>query len=170
MKIPKSSTAPSADKASFPIEAHLTFRINVLSQLLSRVVDAAVTAELGLSSRQWRVLVTLSRIEPSTPGEIARYANFDKSQVSRVASELEKMGLLTQSDHDADRRKLLLVLTRKGREVIVRGTPGAKERQKRLRGRVSAADYAVFDAVLSALTEEAQSMLSEVKTSKKTRE
>lgn len=161
-------TKPAAiEKATFPIESHLTFRINVLSQLLSRVVDAAVTEELGLSSRQWRVLVTLSRIEPSTSGEIARYANFDKSQVSRVASELEGMGLLTQSGDASDRRKLLLVLTKKGREVIFNGTPGAKERQKRLRGRIGAEDYAAFDRVLTALTEEAQAMLSEVKTSKK---
>jgi DNA-binding MarR family transcriptional regulator len=162
----KPSRLARADEVSFPFEKHITFRISVLSQLLSRVVDAAVSDELGLSSRQWRVLVTLGRLGPSTSGEIAKYSNFDKSQVSRVASELEEKGLLSQSGDQSDRRKVLLVLTKQGRETVAQGTPGAQDRQKRLLGRLSSTDYEVFEKVLFALTEEAQLMLSETKTLK----
>ena len=38
-------------------ETLITFRVSVLSQLLARLVDTSVGQDLGLSSRQWRVLV-----------------------------------------------------------------------------------------------------------------
>ena len=167
MKMQKIPQVTRASQASFPFESHITFRVSVLSQLLSRVVDAAVTEEMDLSSRQWRVLVTLGRLGPSTSGEIARYSNFDKSQVSRVAYELEGKALISQAADQSDRRKVLLLLTEKGREVIAQGTPGAQERQKRLRARLSSAEYEIFEKALSTLTEEAQLMLSETKSAKK---
>lgn len=146
-----------------PTEELITFRVSVLSQQLSRVVDAYVSAELGLSSRQWRMLVSLNRVGPSTAGDLARFAHLDKSQVSRAAHELEQRGLLTQSGQSADRRRVTLALTEEGRETLRQGLAGSESRQQRLQAALSAEDYAAFNRAVARLTEEAQAMLADAR-------
>jgi len=146
-------------KAHTP-EALITFRVLVLSQLLSRLVDASVRETLGLTSRQWRVLVILSRLGPSTSGDVARLASFDHSQVSRVAFELAELGLVRQGSDSKDRRKQVLSLTPAAHEVLRRGLPDSLERERRLRARLGEERYLAFAQALDALTEEARAMLA----------
>lgn len=159
----KSKGISTAQVRSHAPEGLITFRVSVLSQLLSRLVDASVSKELGLSSRQWRVLVMLNRIGPSTSGDVARVAHFDHSQVSRVSFELTDLGLITQDSDVADRRKQMLSLTSKGLETLKAGLGGSLGRQARLRARLTEADYETFGRVLETLTEEAQLMIQEEK-------
>ena len=143
-------------------EALITYRVSVLAQVLSRLVDASVRKALGLTSRQWRVLVILNRLGTSTSGIVARMANFDHSQVSRVAFELAETGLITQESDPADRRKQILSLTPAGIDHLRNGLPGSLEREARLRGRLTDAEYATFGRVLELLGDEANKLLAEV--------
>ncbi len=141
-------------------EALITFRVYVLNQLLSRLVDASVHDALGLTNRQWRVLVILNRLGPSTSGDVARMASFDPSQVSRAAFGLAQLGLITQGSDAADRRTQVLALTSAATKLLRDGVPASMERQQRLASRLGEKDYAVFCRAMDALTDEAQQMLA----------
>lgn len=147
----------AAIKAHTP-ESLITFRVSVLSQLLSRLVDNAVSEELDLSSRQWRVLVILNRIGAATSGEVARMAHLDHSQVSRVSFELAKLGMLALSNDATDRRKQVLSITPSGLDKLKQGIPGSLARQERLRARLTDDEYDTFCRALDILTDEAQQM------------
>lgn len=142
-------------------ERLITYRVSVLAQALSRLVDASVRDDLGLSSRQWRVLVVLNRLGSATTGDVARMAHYDHSQVSRVAYELAERGLIVQSSDASDRRKQILGLTAAGLDCLARGLPGSMRREQRLRARLSAADYATLCRTLEALEAEAGALLRE---------
>jgi DNA-binding MarR family transcriptional regulator len=144
-------------------EELLTFQVSVLSQILSRVVEGSVSAGLELSSRQWRVLVILNRIGPTTSGQVASATHLDHSQVSRASYELLEKGLISMSSDQGDRRKQLLSVSAQGSEVLRRGIVGSQNRQARLRATMSEADYKVFCKVMATLTNEANSMLLEAK-------
>jgi DNA-binding MarR family transcriptional regulator len=144
-------------------ERLITYRISVLAQALSRLVDASVQRDLGLTSRQWRMLVILNRLGTSPSGEVARMANFDHSQVSRVAFELAEKGFVTQTSDPEDRRRQILALTPKALESLRDGIPVSLQRETRLRSRLSAADYDVFVRVLEALGDEAGVILDEIR-------
>lgn len=141
----------------------ITFRVSALSQLLGRVVDAAVAGELGLTSRQWRVLVVLNRMGSATSGDVAKDSRLDHSQVSRASYELVDKGLIAMRADSADRRRQLLEITPAGIDVLRRGILGSKSRQERLRACLSEAEYEAFGAALSRLTDEAQAMLEELR-------
>lgn len=160
---PRKRASPSELKAHAP-EALITFRVQVLSQSLARLVDISVNEALGLTSRQWRVLVILSRLGPSTSGDVARLASFDHSQVSRVAYELSQLGLVALHSDPSDRRKQVLSLTPAATEVLRNGLPASMAREQRLRERLGADAYGVFVAALEALTDEARIMIDEVRT------
>lgn len=145
-------------------EALITFRVSVLSQLLARLVDASVGQDLGLSSRQWRVLVMLNRLGPSTSGAVARMAALDHSQVSRASFELAAKGLVAQQGDAADRRRQVLSLTPAGVAVLRDGLGGSIERERRLRACLGEEDYAALGRAMEALTAEARAMLEERRT------
>jgi DNA-binding MarR family transcriptional regulator len=142
-------------------ETLITFRVSVLSQMLARLVDTSVGQDLGLSSRQWRVLVMLNRLGPSTSGTVARKASLDHSQVSRASFELAAKGLVVQGEDAADRRRQVLSLTPAGIAVLRDGLGGSMEREQRLRACLGEADYAALTRALAALTAEARTMLDE---------
>lgn len=142
-------------------EALITFRVSVLSQLLGRLVDTSVGQDLGLSSRQWRVLVMLNRLGPSTSGAVARMASLDHSQVSRASFELVEKGLVVQEGDAADRRRQVLSLTPAGLGVLRDGLGGSLERERRLRACLGEDDYAALCRALAALTAEARIILEE---------
>ena len=144
-------------------EELITFRVSVLSQLLSRVVEGSVSQELGLSSRQWRVLVMLNRLGPSTSGQVAAATRLDHSQVSRASYELVDKGLIAMDSDQADRRRQRLSVTEAGTQILRRGIVGSQVRQDRLRASLDDADYAVLGRALTALSAEAQKMLAELK-------
>jgi DNA-binding MarR family transcriptional regulator len=127
------------------------------------VVEGSVSADLELSSRQWRVLVILNRIGPTTSGQVASATHLDHSQVSRASYELLEKGLISMSSDQGDRRKQLLSVSAQGSEVLRRGIVGSQNRQARLRATMSEADYKVFCKVMATLTNEANSMLVGVK-------
>jgi len=144
-------------------EELITFRVSVLSQLLSRVVEGSVSQTLGLSSRQWRVLVMLNRLGPSTSGQVAAATRLDHSQVSRASYELVDKGLIAMDSDQADRRRQRLSVTEAGTQILRRGIVGSQVRQDRLRASMDDADYAVLGRALTALSAEAQKMLAELK-------
>lgn len=152
-----------AEVASHSPKGLITYRISVLAQMLSRVVDASVRDELGLTSRQWRMLVVLNHLGTSKSGEVARMCNFDHSQVSRVAFELAEKGLITQTSDTADRRKLMLSMTPAGVDCMRSGLPISLERQARLRGRMNQTQYENFCRSLDALEDEVSKLLGESK-------
>lgn len=143
-------------------EKLITYRVSVLAQTLSRLVDASVGRTLGLTTRQWRVLVILNRLGTSASGEVARVASYDHSQVSRVVVELADKGLVTQTNDPADRRRQILSLTREGIEVLRNGIPGSMERESRLRARLGTKQYEAFCQAVEALEDEAHALLREL--------
>jgi DNA-binding MarR family transcriptional regulator len=141
----------------------ITFRVSVLSQLLARVVESSVGQELGLSSRQWRVLVMLNRQGPATSGQVAVATRLDHSQVSRASYELVEKGLITMDNDQADRRRQRLSVTEAGVGVLRHGIVGSQQRQARLRARLSDADYEALGRMLATLSDEAQQMLAQTR-------
>jgi DNA-binding MarR family transcriptional regulator len=163
MTTKKSSKVSAQTLKQHMPEELLTFQVSVLSQILSRVVEGSVSTDLNLTSRQWRVLVILNRIGPTTSGQVASATHLDHSQVSRASYELVDKGLISMSNDEGDRRKQLLSVTAKGVEVLRLGIVGSQNRQARLRAVMSDSEFKVFSKLLTSLTHEANSMLLEVK-------
>lgn len=162
-------SATAAELRRHEPEELITFRVSVLSQLLARVVEGSVSQDLGLSSRQWRVLVMLNRLGPATSGQVATATRLDHSQVSRASYELVDKGLIAMDSDQTDRRRQRLSVTAAGVEVLRRGIVGSQARQARLRACLSEADYEVFGRALAVLSVEATAMVEEVRGSSESR-
>jgi DNA-binding MarR family transcriptional regulator len=99
------------------LENFLPYRLARLSSTVSTTVARAYDKEFGLSIPEWRVIAILGRHPGLSAVEVAEHTFLDKVAVSRAVSKLIKAGRIDREFADADRRRSILTLTDKGREV-----------------------------------------------------
>lgn len=135
---------------AFELDGFLPYRLSVAAAQVSRRFATLYGAEAGLSIPEWRVLAHLDRSGAVSVRDIHLRVHLDKSVVSRAATRLEEAGLLHKSDHQTDRRLIVLELTPQGQALMRRLGRIATEFQTRLADELGA-DAPAFERALSRL-------------------
>ena len=99
------------------LENFMPYRLARLSSTVSATVARAYDRQFGLSIPEWRVIAILGRHPGLSAVEVAEQTFLDKVAVSRAVSKLIKAGRIDRQFADADRRRSILNLSEKGREV-----------------------------------------------------
>lgn len=99
------------------LENFMPYRLARLSSTVSTTVARLYDAEFGLSIPEWRVIAILGRQPGLSAVEVAEQCFLDKVAVSRAVTKLIKAGRIDRQFADADRRRSILNLSEKGREV-----------------------------------------------------
>jgi MarR family transcriptional regulator, multiple antibiotic resistance protein MarR len=99
----------------------------LLGQVLTVLLQAhdEVLEQFGITSRQGIALMNCARGEANTPVELAMHSALDVSSMSRMLDRLEKKGLIRRSRTREDRRKVIILVTPKGRALLDKATPAA---------------------------------------------
>jgi len=79
--------------------------------------------ELGLTENQLGVLEALLHLGPLHPHEIGRKLLISRANISLIADQLSRRGLLRREQESSDRRMVRLSLTAEGRRWIRRVFP-----------------------------------------------
>ncbi len=99
------------------LENFMPYRLARLSSTVSTTIARAYDKEFGLSIPEWRVIAILGRFPGLSAVEVAEQTFLDKVAVSRAVTKLIKSGRIDRQFADADRRRSILNLSDKGREV-----------------------------------------------------
>ncbi len=87
-----------------------------LQQGLNRRSKAMFRAS-GVTGPQRLVVLTVARLGPIAPGQLARLLHLHPASVTRLARTLEDRSLLRRRPHPRDRRQLLLEVAPRARRV-----------------------------------------------------
>lgn len=117
---------------SFHLDQFLPYQLSIAAAEVSRRFSARYAAEAGISIPEWRVLAHLSHSGAVSVRDITQRVHLDKSVVSRAASRLQEAGLVAKSNHDGDRRLIVLELTPQGQALMNRLAGVADAFQKEL--------------------------------------
>nr|WP_111301836.1 MarR family winged helix-turn-helix transcriptional regulator [Paracoccus saliphilus] len=117
----------------FHLDQFLPYRLSLAAAEVSHRFSARYAAEAGLSIPEWRVLAHLGHSGAVSVRDITQRVHLDKSVVSRAASRLQEAGLVAKSDHEEDRRLIVLELTPHGRALMDRLAGVAEGFQQELR-------------------------------------
>ena len=114
------------------------------SRRLSQLYDSAL-APVGLKSTQFAILVEIDRQagEPPTLSDLADALVMDQSTIGQNLRPVERDGLVSLEHDEADRRRRLVKLTRKGKSLLVAAQPlwnAAQEHFESHFGKQEAAD------------------------------
>ena len=78
----------------------------------------AQKSDADLTDGQYSVLAVLDRLGPKTPGEIAAHERVQPPSMTRTVAALAELGLVTRTEHPADRRQVLVALTEAGAATV----------------------------------------------------
>ena len=144
----------------------IAYRVLTLSQLLNRGIEVVLDKDLGLSVRQWRVLLCIGYGGEQSVQEIADFCRYDKSQVSRAVTELLDKALVTTTSSPIDGRRIMVAMTTAGRQKYEQGLSRSEARQASLASCLSADEFSAFEAAMQALITQAEHLLREAQTAR----
>jgi len=95
------------------------------SQTATEMLDAAIADYLGINDTDFRCLDILDQEGPMTAGRLAQRAHLSPAGITTLLDRLERKGLARRARDDADRRRVLVEVTPKLREMGAElyGTP-----------------------------------------------
>lgn len=96
---------------SLPI-ALLRARERVMGPIRKMLADAGVTEQ------QWRVLRVLNEEGPQEPTHLADRACLLLPSLTRILQKLEAKGLILRQSHPCDKRRQIVDVTDKGKQII----------------------------------------------------
>ena len=105
----------------------LAMRIRLLNRTVTNIFDDALRP-LGVKVSQLNVLMVVAKRGPTSPGDVARQLNMEKSTLSRNVDRLRVRGWLKVSEGDSG-RKQVLELGSAGRKLIEKSLPFWKKAQ-----------------------------------------
>jgi len=129
----------------------MPYRLARLSSTVSSTIARVYDKEFGLSIPEWRVIAILGRFPGLSAVEVAEQTFLDKVAVSRAVTKLLKSGRIDREFADADRRRSILNLSEKGREVHDGVAKLALAFEKNLLDGLDEAEIENFDKVMDKL-------------------
>lgn len=135
-------------EAVFP----LSFQIHQLSLKLAAQARTLISRHGDLTLPQWRVIriIGFGTNEGST--SIRKTLDFDKSQFSKIVSQLQEHGFVEITDHPSDGRQFCLVLTKTGRDALDALSPTLDSRNEALMQALSTDERTMIESALSKLS------------------
>lgn len=146
--------------AHFSLERRLAYRFSMLSALNVRCVGSVYTKKFGLSTAGWRIMAIIGRYEPIFPGVAAQRSTMDADKVTRAVDRLVEMGYVIRNTDAADRRRVILCLTSRGRAVYEEVEELHQDMDAQWRVVLSKEENAVLDGFMEKLEARAVELFS----------
>lgn len=140
------------------LDKFMPYRLARLSSTVSTAVAREYAKQFGLSIPEWRVIAILGRSPGLSAVEVAEQTFLDKVAVSRAVTKLIKAGRIDRQFADADRRRSILNLSEKGREVHDGVAELALEFERELLDGLDVEEVNRFDKVMDRLLEKANKL------------
>ena len=140
------------------LENFLPYRLSVLAQLVSESLHDLYAEPFGLTVTQWRVMAALGRFAPLTASDVGQRIVMDKVAVSRAVAGLMKRGLIERATDKADRRRVSLRLSSRGRAMHGRIVPIALAYEAKLYQALNAEEARVFNTLADRLFARAEAL------------
>jgi len=116
----------TAEREPFSIESWLLYRLWNVSQEAGFVLERYYSQQFGLDGEGWRAMAALATHAPISAKQLAGILDRSAVQVTRTLARLQALGLVSRRTDHRDKRRIVLRLTRKGREVFRRIVPQAR--------------------------------------------
>lgn len=131
-----------ADRPQLDLGDYLPYLINRIGAAFVARYDQEL-APLGISIAMWRVLAALSTNGNQRQIDVAEHTSIDVSTISRLITRLVTLELVTRTRSDTNNREVSVELTPKGRTLVNRLIPRARELEAEAVAGIPAAELAI---------------------------
>ncbi|MCF6195487.1 MAG: MarR family winged helix-turn-helix transcriptional regulator [Emcibacter sp.] len=139
------------------LERFLPYRLSYLTNIISRKLARLYSEQFDITPHEWKVLANLSRHPNISAAKTGEKTAMDKVAVSRAIKGLCDKGLVHKVFSSEDRRRSVLNLTKKGRDIYHQIEPLVTAYEDRLLSILDKDELVQLDHLLIKLTDQAKS-------------
>ncbi|MGL4410708.1 MAG: MarR family winged helix-turn-helix transcriptional regulator [Bacteroidales bacterium] len=136
------------------LENQLCFPIYAVSRLITKAYQEDLD-KLGITYPQYLVLLTLWECESAAVNQIAERLYLQTNTITPLLKRMEAMGLISRNRSAEDERKVMVTLTKEGKELEVK----AAEIPIRLVQRLREKGMSISDSELLELKSKIESLI-----------
>lgn len=109
--------------------------------------------KLGITGRQYAALAILDSDQPRSQHELGQLMGHGGQIIVGLADELEHLGLVERKRSTHDRRRIEIILTKSGKELLVEADALGQEIEYEMLGTLSVSERAVFNTTVRRIME-----------------
>lgn len=129
---------------------NLGFVVNKVGEKINAQIGSVMTP-LGLSIRQYGLLLLLQDEGPQAQIVISQRVGLDRTSVMRTVDMLESRGLVRRDPDPTDRRKHSVALTDAGAELLSQTLTGVRQAEREVTGVLSEQEQELLLALLGRM-------------------
>lgn len=99
-----------------PLEERVGYRLSVIAKRLDKAL-AAMHVKLGISVNNWKIMSVIAAFGPLSATVLGARASLDPDKITRAVDTLVDRGYVIRKHDEADRRRVVLTLSAKGRRA-----------------------------------------------------
>jgi len=134
----------------------------LLSKTILEYMAQGHGARFQLNNPAWRVLSIIEKHQPIYPSVISKYSSLDPYNVTRIVDRLVELGMVSRKGDAADRRRIVLRLSKHGSEVFHELDKEFDILDQHLRSLLTGIESEHFDHALVKLQQGASELLQSV--------
>lgn len=139
------------EKARHDVPSLMMFRLLRLYNQMIAAFKAHIEKQFSLSMGEFRVLMTLGRMESAASHEIAEATGIGIMNISRAVASLTQKGQVTSTVDRKNKRRKILSLTDKGLQRFAQLSPSAELVAKYMVQDISDAELVVFSRLITQM-------------------
>ncbi len=136
----------------------LNYRLSCLLAGSGAMVTRLCEGRYGITRREWRLICILAVQGALSPSGLATQAQLERARVSRHITDLVAKKLVTRQGVSEDKRRALVELTARGRQLYEELFPQSVRLNKRVLQALTPGELAAFDVALTRLTQAAEAL------------
>jgi DNA-binding MarR family transcriptional regulator len=142
-------------------EHSLPHAFSVVTSRISRMLEKMYSQQFGLSVVGWRIVAILGTHFPLSAKALGELTAMDQVSISRAVEQLAGKKLVSRRVDMADRRRVVLRLSKKGEEVYSQIVPVLYAGEKALVSGFSKSDEAALRRIMKIMLERSARLLGE---------
>jgi DNA-binding MarR family transcriptional regulator len=100
-----------------PLDERVSYRLSVIAKRLEQTLSALHAKKLGISVNNWKIMRVIGFFGPLSATELGNRTSLDPDKITRAVDVLVQRGYVIRKDDEADRRRVVLTLSAKGRRM-----------------------------------------------------
>ena len=154
----KKESDETAAQLTLRLESFLPYRLNWLSELVSKALSRIYAEKYQITIPEWRIIATLGQFQTMTARDIGNHSRMNKSKVSRAVAALEERNLVERQPNPHDMREHFLTLSKEGMDMYTSIVPSALSFNEHLLGALTKEEKEEFERLVVKLTVRANDM------------
>lgn len=108
------------DNIRLDLEQRSFYRFSLLATQINRAIGRAYVQQYGRPANGWKVLTVLGRFGPQSASQINGHTTLEMDKITRIVDSLVEQGQVTRQQDSADRRRVIVTLSAKGKRINAR--------------------------------------------------